>query len=111
MFFLGFIIGLLICFVAIPWAVTMLYSSSVKMKNNHRKIPLPEKKNKNQIVISFSYIMPLAVMALLFAVVVGAQITKILAEQGHGNFVYFSLSFPVFGFLIGYLYFKKVVKP
>ena len=108
MFFSGFAFGVLLCFVLLPLGIAKLYGDAPKI--NHAVMPVSKRK-KNQIVISYSYIIPLAVLALLFAVIVGLQITKILATQGHGKFVYFSLSFPVFGFLIGYLYFKRMVKP
>jgi hypothetical protein len=69
-----------------------------------------EESRRNQIILSYSYVFPLAIQTLLFSVVIGTQITRNLSEHGHGRIVYFSLSFPVFGFLIGYLFFKRTVK-
>lgn len=110
MFFMGFILGLVFCTVIIPWAITRLYLSSAKIRTD-KSHNFSKQVFRNQTVISFSYIIPLAVSALAFAIIVGTRITRELSGQGHGDFIYFALVFPVFGFLIGYLYMKRMVKP
>ncbi len=110
MFFVGFVLGLAFFTVIIPWGMTKLYLSSEKIRTDKAKV-LSQQIFRKQTVISFSYIVPLAVSALAFAVIVGTRITRELSGQGHGDFIYFALVFPVFGFLIGYLYLKKMVKP
>lgn len=109
MFLIGFILGVVFFLALFPWAVSCLFKKTEKIKPQ-TDLPRRTESFKNQSVISFSFIMPIMTMALVFAVIVGARITKELFEQGHGDFVFFSLVFPTFSFLIGYLYLKKMVQ-
>lgn len=109
MFFIGYVIGAVVFLVLIPWWLGGLFKKTepnLPAKQREKKVEL----FRRQSVISFSFIIPIISLSLVFGVIVGARIAKDLFEQGHGDFVFFSLVFPIFSFLIGYLYLKKEVQ-
>lgn len=108
MFLAGFIIAIFLLIVCLPWLISRLFLTSEKLRPLGR---VSEKTDtfKNQSVLSFGFIIPIMIMALVFSIIVGSRITKELVKQGHGEFIFFALVFPVFSFLIGYLYLKKQV--
>lgn len=99
---IGFLLALCLFYFFLP-----LFLASGAQKQKSKKV----EGFREKTVISFSLLMPVIILSLLSAVIVGVRITKKLAEQGHGDFIYFALIFPSISFFIGYLYFKKMVRP
>lgn len=96
---IGFFLGIYLICILLP---VLLGRNGVGVKK--------EEFIKEKMVISFSLVIPIMFLALVALVVVGLRIANSMSEQGHGDFIYFSLVFPCFSFFIGYLYFKKMVQ-
>ncbi|MBK9293672.1 MAG: hypothetical protein IPM57_04385 [Oligoflexia bacterium] len=96
---LGFFLGIYLFCVALPLALS-----------NKMGRPKQRHLNKEKTVLSMSFILPLLFLSLISIGIIGLNIAKEISDQGHGDFIYFTLIYPCVSFFIGYMYFKKMVQ-
>jgi hypothetical protein len=107
-YLLGYILACFVSIVGVCYGLEHIYSKSqLRPKLRIKKMP---PSLSSRVIISFSIILPFSALAFVFMNFAAMKMAQSLARDGHTQFVIASLVLPAVCFLLGYLYFKRVVR-
>jgi len=109
LYLLGYILGCYTVVAGLGWGLAYLHQRSSMRSPDLGRMGPPQIKSR--AVISFSIILPFAALSFLVLTFMPMRIAQTQGLQGHFLFVWTSLVIPTVCFLIGFYYFRKVVKP
>jgi len=104
----GYILACFVTVVGLCYALASLYSKSQLQPKLRIKKKPPSLSSR--VIISFSVILPFSALSFVFMNFTAMKMAQSLAREGHIEFVLASLIIPSVCFLLGYLYFKRVVR-
>jgi sterol desaturase/sphingolipid hydroxylase (fatty acid hydroxylase superfamily) len=109
LYLLGYFLAGLSFTTGITAILTTLHRKA-SFRSVHRVLREPPELKK-RAVITFSMVLPFAALSFLLLIFNPMNIAQSIHTEGHYGFVLEALLMPVICFLVGYCYFRRMVRP
>lgn len=108
LYFIGYAISGFIIIMGGGFTLSKLHEKSKFKPGTPKAVVIPSMKSR--AVITFSMILPFAALSFLLLCFNPMNIAQSLHQEGHYAFVVEALILPTVSFLIGYFYFRRLVR-